>query len=173
MSLRVHGRPLRALAELSGFVGAEITGAMGFAIAAGLIATNWVPTTLAGVILLPVLMAGAGPVGYDMAQSWVPEDEKAPAFRPSAHAAGVAAALLLMLAYLGVAVAMPGERAAVLFMVTLFGLPYLAVMGRRLADRTLSDSPTLLPVSLVIVVGAAPAIVFVYLMFIGRLIGDD
>jgi hypothetical protein len=59
-------------------LGAEITGTIAVALCGVLLAlaapTAWIP-----LIVLPVILAGAGPVGYDMAQSWVPEDERLPA----------------------------------------------------------------------------------------------
>ena len=94
-------------------LGAEITGTIGFAAAASLLAVT-APTVWVPWIALPVILAGAGPVGYDMSQSWVPEDERLPAaaagFRAAVHAAGVAAALMVGLAVVGVAQAYRARR---------------------------------------------------------------
>jgi hypothetical protein len=172
----IRGRPLRALSELAGLLGAEILGAAGFGLAAGLLAltaqTTWVP-----VIALPVVLALAGPVGYDLAQSWVPEDERLPSapfgFRAAVHAAGVAGALVLAGAVAGVAGAAPSPPTVTVAMLALLGLPYLAAVGRNVAVRTLSSSKAVLPVALAVIVAAAPALFFAFAVLLGRLFGDD
>ncbi len=171
-------RTLRRVGSVTaGIFGAEVVGAAGFAVGAAMIATDWFPMAMAGIVLLPVLAAAGGPFGYDMAQSWVPEEERGPravaGSRAAAHAAGVAAALLLVVSCLGVAVALPTSPTVALFALSLFGLPCLAVLGRRLVIRSFSDSVTLLPVSLVVIVGATPALVFLYMLLLGRFMGED
>ncbi|HET7722085.1 MAG TPA: hypothetical protein VFK43_19090 [Acidimicrobiales bacterium] len=167
----LRGRPLRILSELAGLLGSEITGTSGFAAAAGLLAvaapTVWVP-----FLALPVVLAGAGPVGYDMAQSWVPDDERLPSaaagFRAAVHTAGVAAALIVGLAVFGVAAGVPSTPTAMMAMIVFLGLPYLAAVGRNLAVRTLSGAKAVLPIALVVIVVAAPALFFCGALLLGR-----
>ena len=173
---RLRGRPLRVLSELAGVFGAEVTGTIAFAAGVGLLALStpsvWVPW-----IALPVVLAGAGPVGYDMAQSWVPEDERLPSaaagFRAAVHAAGLAAALVLALVVVGVAGAAPSGPTVALATAAFLGLPYLTAVGRNVAVRTLSGSRAVLPLALVVIVAAAPALFFCGALLLGRVIGDD
>lgn len=172
----LRGRPLRVLSELTGLLGAEITATIGFAACAGLLALTapraWVPW-----ILLPVVLAGAGPVGYDMAHSWVPEDERLPAVpagsRAAVHTAGVAAALSLALAVVGAAAAAPSRATGMMAMIALFGLPYLAAVGRNMAVPRVSGSKAVLPLSVAVIVVAGPALLFACAFLLGRVIGDD
>ena len=171
----LRGLPLRLLSELSGLLGAEITGTIGFAAFAGVLAlitpTAWVP-----FIALPVVLAGAGPVGYDMAQSWVPDDERLPSAagsRVAVHAAGVAAALVLALVVLGFAGAAPSGPTVVMATLVFLGLPYLAAVGRNLAVNRLSGLKALLPLALGVILVAAPALFFAGVLLIGQTIGDD
>lgn len=176
VTVAVRGRPLRILSELAGLLGAEITGTIGFAACAGLFAliapTTWVP-----FVALPVVLAAAGPAGYDMAQSWVPEDERLPdapaGFRVAVHAAGVAAALLLAGAVVAVANVAPSGPTAMMAMLVFLGLPYLAAVSRNVAVWRLSGSKALLPAALGVIVAAAPALFFGGALILGRLSGDD
>ena len=173
---RLRGRPLRIVSEAAGLLGAEITGTIGFAAGACLLAltapTAWVPW-----IALPVVLAGAGPVGYDMAQSWVPEDERlppaAPGLRAAVHAIAVAAALVLALAVVGVAGAAPSAPTIVSATVALLGLPYLTAVARNLAVPRVSASKAVLPLAIGVIVAAAPALLFGCALLLGRLIGED
>ena len=172
----LHGPPLRLLSELAGLLGAEITGTIAFAAGAGLLAlvapTVWVP-----FVALPVVLAGAGPVGYDMAQSWVPDDERLPSaaagFRVAVHAAGVAAALVVALVVIGVADAAPGPLTVGMATLAFLGLPYLAAVGRNLAVNRLSGLKALLPVALAVILVAAPALFYAGALLLGQTIGDD
>ncbi len=173
----LHGRPMRALAELAGLVGAEITGVMGAAVGAAVAAIGWPPAVVVGVVLVPVLAAGAGPFGYDMAQSWVPEDERppmaVPGSRAAAHIAGVAGALAVILAMSALAFVTRSVFAGVLSFVAVLSLPYQAAVGRGVAIRRSSHAGPLLAVSSVAGLCAALAFWLVVLSFMGRWIGDD
>lgn len=164
------------MSELAGLLGAEITGTVAVALAGVLLAltapTAWVP-----LIGLPILLAGAGPVGYDMAQSWVPEDERLPdapaGSRAAVHAAGVAGALVLAGAAVVIANAAPSGPTAMLAMLAFLGIPYLGAVGRNVAVRRLPGSKAVLPLALAVIVAAAPALLFGCALLLGGLIGDD
>lgn len=172
----VRGRPLRVLSELAGLLGAEITGTIAVALA-GVVLALTLPTAWLPLIGLPVVLAAAGPAGYDMAQSWVPEDERLPAalagFRIAAHAAGVAGALLLAGAVVGVANVAPSGPTGVMAMLAFVGLPYLAAVGRNVAARRVSSSKAVLPIALAVILAAAPVLFFVCALLLGRLFGGD
>jgi hypothetical protein len=53
------------------------------------------------------------------------------------------------------------------------GLPYLAAVGRNLAVRRVSGSKAVLPLSLAVIVAAAPAVFYAGALLLGRLFGDD
>lgn len=172
----LRGRPLRLLSELAGLLGAEITGTIAVALCGVLLALAapraWVP-----LIALPVVLAGAGPVGYDMAQSWVPEERRRPAaaagFRVAVHAAGLAAALVFAVAVVGVAGAAPSAPTLVIATLALLGLPYLTAVARNLAVPRVSGPKAVLPLAVGVIVAAAPALLFGYALLLGRLIGED
>lgn len=155
----------------SGFLGAEIVGAAGFALGAGLLAFDLAGPAIAGVVLAPVLVAAGGPLGYDLATWWV-DDERAgraePGSRAAVHVAGVAGALFVFLVCLGVSAAAPTWPTAYLFLAGLGGLPVLAVAGRRLALRFVG-STTLLPMSLVATVVLSLAVVGGYIVWVARM----
>lgn len=156
----------------SGFLGAEIVGAAGFALGAGLLAFDLAGPAVAGMILAPVLAAAGGPVGYDLATWWV-DDEQAgragPGSRAAVHAAGVAVALLVLLLCIAASAAAPTWPTAYLFLAGLGGLPVLAVAGRRFALR-FAGSTTLLPMSLVATVVLSLAVVGGFIVWIARMI---
>lgn len=172
----LRGRPLRVLSELAGLLGAEITGTIAVALA-GLVLAVTLPMAWIPWLALPVLLAGAGPVGFDMAQSWVPDDERVPSAPPgrraAVYSAGVAGALVLAGALIGIAGAAPSPPTVTTAMVALLGLPYLAAVGRNLAVRTLSASKAVLPVALTVIVIAAPALFLAFAVLLGRFVGDD
>lgn len=172
----LRGRRLRVLSELAGWFGAEITGTIAVALAGLLLATT-VPTAWVPLLALPLVLAGAGPIGYDMAQSWVPDDERLPAvptgFRLAAHAAGVAGALVVTGGVFVVANAALSGPTAMTAGLALLGLPYLAAVGRNLAVRTLSGSKAVLPAAIAVMLLAAPALFYAGALLLGRLFGDD
>jgi hypothetical protein len=172
----LRGRPLRVLSELAGLLGAEITGTIAVALAgvplALMFPTAWVPW-----IAMPVVLAGAGPVGYDMAQSWVPEDERLPAaaagFRLAVHAVGVAGSLVLAGAVMVVANAALTWPTGMMAMLAFLGLPYLAAVGRNVAVRRLPRAKAVLPIAVTGIVVAALALLFAGALLLGRLFGGD
>jgi hypothetical protein len=173
----VTGRRLAVV--VAGCLGAELVGAMGFALAAGLLAIDLAGPAIVGVFLAPVLAAAGGPLGYDLATSWARDDEKAlraePGSRAGVHAAGVATALLILAVCVLAGAAAPFWPTVYLVMIGLCALPVLGVAGRRFALR-FTESPTLLPVSLVVVVAGALGVFGSYLVFIARMFsvfGED
>ena len=164
---------------MAGGLGAEVVGAVGFALGAGLLAIDLAGPAIAGLLLAPVLAAAGGPLGYDMATSWARDDEKAlraePGSRAGVHAAGVATALLVLAVCVLAAAAAPTWPTVYLVLVGLCTLPILGVAGRRFALR-FAESATLLPVALVAVVAATLGVFGSYIAFIARMLsvfGED
>ena len=58
-------------------------------------------------------------------------------------------------------------------MIAFLGLPYLAAVSRNLAVRTLAGSKALLPLALVVILAAAPALFFCGALLLFRVTGDD
>ena len=61
----------------------------------------------------------------------------------------------------------PSSSTAVLATIAFLGLPYLAAAGRNLAVRTLSGARAVLPIALVVIVVAPPAL-FCGALLLGR-----
>lgn len=170
-------RGRRVAVTAAGFIGAEVLGAVGFVLAAGLLAFDRAGPAVAAIVLAPVFAAAGGPVGYDLATWWADDDEEMsraePGSRAGVHAAGVVVALLVLLVCLSVAAAAPRAPTVYLFLVALCCLPVIAVAGRRLAVAAFSQSATLLPMSLVGVVTTALALFVAYNLFVTRMFGDE
>ena len=167
----------RVAVTAAGFIGAEVLGAVGFGLAASLLAFDRAGPAVAAILLAPVFAAAGGPAGYDLATWWADDDETMaraePGPRAGVHAAGVVVALLVLLVCLSVAAAAPRAPTVYLFLAALCCLPILAVAGRRLAFAAFSESATLLPMSLVGVVTTAPARFVAYALLVMRMVGGE